>query len=129
MSLNPKTAVNMTRPHFAGEHSDLLDYFYELLTSLWERHYTSPVFAGDEMIFALGGNGYETVFSHLGFDALVEIKSPYASIDLRPSLEEYPPIVSISRFDSPEGMNVEAALRDFFKGIIDYYERGPRLRL
>ena len=27
------------------------------------------------------------------------------------------------------GMNPDEALRDFFKGIIDYYNEGPRLRL
>lgn len=129
MPLNPKTAVNLTKPQFAADHQVLLDYFYELLTSLWEQHYTSPIFAGDEMIFALGGNGYETVFSHLGFGALVEIRSPHATIDLRPTAQDDKTVVGISRFESADGMNTEAALRDFFKGIIDYYNEGPRLRL
>ena len=129
MPINPKTAVNLTKPQFAAEHRELLDYFYELLTSLWEQHYTSPIFAGDEMIFALGGNGYETVFSHQGFNGLIEIRSPYATIDLRPTPQDDSAAVSISRFESTDGMNVDEALRDFSKGIIAYYKEGPRLRL
>jgi len=129
MPLNPKTAVNLTKPEFASDHQVLLVYFYELLTSLWEEHYTSPIFAGDEMIFALGGNGYETVFSHMGFGGLVEIRSPHANIDLRPTPHDDKQVVGISRFESAGGMNPDEALRDFFKGIIDYYNEGPRLRL
>ena len=129
MPLNPKTAVNLTKPEFASDHQVLLVYFYELLTSLWEEHYTSPIFAGDEMIFALGGNGYETVFSHMGFGALVEIRSPHANIDLRPMPHDDKQVVGISRFESAGGMNPDEALRAFFKGIIDYYNEGPRLRL
>ena len=128
MAINPRTAVNLSKPIFKGEHSALLDHFYQLLEVLWERHYTSPVFAGDEMIFALGGNGYEIVLSHLGFQALVEIRSPHARIDLRPESDGSG--VSISNFESPEGLNTEEALREFLIGIVDYYDgAGPKLRL
>ena len=129
MPLNPKTVVSFTKPEFALDHQVLLDYFYELLTSLWEQHYTSPIFAGDEMVFALGGNGYETVFSHQGFGGLIEIRSPYANIDLRPAAQDEKSVVAISRFESADGMTVDDALRDFFSGIIAYYKEGPRLRL
>jgi hypothetical protein len=128
MALNPRTAVDLTRPVFKGPHATLLEHFYELLLALWEQHYTSPVFAGDEMIFALGGNGYEIVLSHLGFKTLVEIRSPHARIDLRPESDGSG--VTIANFESPEGLNIEEVFRDFSIGIVDYYEgNGPRLRL
>ena len=53
-----RAAVNLEKPVFKGEYRAILDEVYELLIRLWDEHYTSPVFAGDEMIFALGGNGY-----------------------------------------------------------------------
>jgi hypothetical protein len=57
MAVEAKAAVNLTKPVFKGEHQELLEEFYSVFRKLWDEHYTSPVFAGDEMIFALGGNG------------------------------------------------------------------------
>ena len=56
MAVEAKAAVNLTKPVFKGEHQELLEEFYSVFRKLWDEHYTSPVFAGDEMIFALGGN-------------------------------------------------------------------------
>lgn len=120
-----RAAVNLQRPEFSDEHSDLLDELATLIVRLWDEHYTSPIFAGDEMIFTLGGNGYEAVFSQLGFGGLVEIRSPHGSIDLRPGDSG----VGIARVESPEEAPVDELLRDFLKGIQNYYREGPRLRV
>jgi hypothetical protein len=120
-------AVNLERPVFTGEHSDLLNQTYALIVELWASHYTSPIFAGDEMIFALGGNGYTVVLSHLGFNTLVELQTPLGNIDLRPDAETG--AVSISRVDSPDDLSSDEILRELARGLIDYYERGPQLRV
>jgi hypothetical protein len=120
-----RAAVNLQRPGFSGEHSDLLDELAALIVRLWDEHYTSPIFAGDEMIFTLGGNGYVAVFSHEGFGALLEIRSPHGSVDLRPGDSG----VEIAKIESPEGVPADEILRDFLKGIQDYYREGPRLRV
>ncbi len=122
-----EAAVNLDRPKFSGEYAELLDQLYDVFVRLWEEHYTSPVFAGDEMIFALGGNGYMLVFSHLGYKTLFEARTPVGSIDLRPDAETGS--VSISRVDSPEGIPPDQLLRDLMTGLDDYYQNGPRLRL
>lgn len=123
--VKPRAAVRLLAPTFVGEHAATLAEFSTLLIRLWDAHYTSPIFAGEEMIFTLGGNGYFTVFSHEGFGGLVEIRSPHGSIDLRPDGDG----VSISKIDSHEEIAAEEILRDFIKGIQDYYREGPRLRV
>jgi hypothetical protein len=125
MAVEARAAVNLSKPLFKGDHADLLEGVYSTLVGLWERHYTSPVFAGDEMIFALGGNGHLIVFSNLGFETLVEVRTPRGSIELRPSEGA----VSIAKVDSPEGVPANKLLREFLAGIDDYYARGPRLRV
>lgn len=120
-------AVDLDRPVFKGENAALLDRVYELTLSLWEEHYTSPVFAGDEMIFALGGNGYTIVLSHLGFKTLVELRTPFGGVDLRP--DEAAGGVIVAKVDSPEDVPVDQLLTDLMRGLEDYYTNGPRLRL
>lgn len=120
-------AVNLERPVFSGEHSALLNQTFDLIVRLWDEHYTSPIFAGDEMIFALGGNGYTIVLSHLGFKTLVELQTPVGSVDLRPDPTSGE--VSISRADSPDDLSADEILRELSRGLIDYYERGPQLRV
>jgi hypothetical protein len=122
-----RAAVNLEKPVFKGEYRAILDEVYELLIRLWEEHNTSPVFAGDEMIFALGGNGYSVVFSHLGFQTLVELRTPQGGIDLRPEASSGG--VTIAKVDSPEGVPPQKLLRDLMKGLVDYYREGPRLRV
>jgi hypothetical protein len=50
-------AVNLDRPTFTGEHVALLNDTYDLIVKLWASHYTSPVFAGDEMILRSEATG------------------------------------------------------------------------
>jgi hypothetical protein len=127
MAVEAKAAVNLTKPVFKGEHQELLEEFYAVFRRLWDEHYTSPVFAGDEMIFALGGNGYVAVVSNLGFEALVEVKTQRGAIDLRPNAELGG--VAIAKVDSPDGTSADQLLRSFIDGIQDYYAGGPRLRV
>ena len=128
--VKPRAAVNLDQPVFKGEHAAQLEEFSAVLRRLWDEHYTSPIFAGEEMIFTLGGNGYEIVFSHQGYAALIEIRSPHGAIELRPDTEAAATGgVTIAKVDAPEGMPVGEMLRDFFAGIDDYYRRGPRLRV
>ena len=127
MSVQARAAVSLSRPSFKGGHAELLGEVFDLFLRLWEEHYTSPVFAGDEMIFTLGGNGYLLVFSHLGFEALVEVKTPHGGVELRPDAEAGG--VKIAKVDAPEGEQADDLLRSFIAGIQDYYARGPRLRV
>jgi hypothetical protein len=127
MGVEARAAVNLQKPTFVGNHTDLLDELYVLFLKLWDEHYTSPVFAGDEMIFTLGGNGYLLVFSHLGFAALIEVRTPRGTLELRPNAELGG--VAIAKVDSPEGVPADELLNEFLAGIQDYYARGPRLRV
>jgi hypothetical protein len=127
MGVEARTAVNLSKPAIRGDHADLLEELYVLFLKLWDEHYTSPVFAGDEMIFTLGGNGHLIVFSHLGFGALVEVRTPRGAVDLRPNAELGG--VAVAKVDSPEGLPADELLREFLAGIQDYYARGPRLRV
>ena len=127
MAVQARAAVNLKRPEFKGDHADLLSQVFDLFLKLWAEHYTSPVFAGDEMIFTLGGNGYHMVFSHLGFDTLVEVKTPRGAVELRPQAEAGG--VTIAKVEAPEGIPADKLLRDFMAGIQDYYALGPRLRV
>jgi hypothetical protein len=127
MAVQARAAVNLNRPSFKGEHTELLGQIFDLFLKLWEEHYTSPVFAGDEMVFTLGGNGYLLIFSNLGFETLVEVKTPRGSIELRPNPEAGG--VTIAKTEAPEGMTADEMLREFLAGIQDYYTSGPRLRV
>lgn len=127
MAVRPEAAVDLREPSFTGEQAELLGEIFTLFRKLWDEHFTSPIFAGEEMIFTLGGNGYVIVFSQAGFGGLVEIRSPHGAIDLRPEAESGR--VSISRIESFEEMPADKLLRDFISGISDYYRHGPRLRV
>ena|SRR2546423_9612302 len=127
MAVQARAAVNLNRPSFKGEHAELLGQVFDLFLKLWEEHYTSPVFAGDEMIFTLGGNGYLLIFSNLGFDTLVEVKTPRGSVELRPSADAGG--VTIAKIEVPEGVTASDLLRNFLTGIKDYYAGGPQLRV
>jgi hypothetical protein len=126
MPVQARAAVNLNQPVFKGEHAELLTQVFQLFLRLWEEHYTSPVFAGDEMIFTLGGNGYLLVFSQAGFEGLVEIKTPRGVIESRPQEGGG---AAVAKVEAPEGVAAEALLRDFLTGIQHYYARGPRLRV
>ena len=127
MAVQARAAVNLNRPSFKGEHTELLGQLFDFFLKLWEEHYTSPVFAGDEMIFTLGGNGYSLIFSNLGFDTLVEVKTPRGVVELRPHPEAGG--VTIAKVEAPEGAAADDLLREFMAGIKDYYAGGPRLRV
>jgi hypothetical protein len=127
MAVQARAAVNLRKPTFTGDQAALLAQLFELFLRLWEKHYTSPVFAGDEMIFTLGGNGHLLVFSHLGFETLVEVKTPRGALELRPQPTSGG--VTIAKVEAPEGVAPGELLREFMAGIEDYYARGPRLRV
>lgn len=126
MAVQARAAVNLNRPNFKGEHTELLGQVFDFFLKLWEEHYTSPVFAGDEMVFTLGGNGYLLIFSNLGFDTLVEVKTPRGGVELRPNPAGG---VTIAKVEAPEGVSGDDLLREFMTGIKDYYAGGPRLRV
>jgi hypothetical protein len=86
---------------------------------LQEEHGTSWVRAGDDRVYAFGGDGYIIVFDEKKWDGLVEVFTPKISVAIR---RQDGGAMSVSAADLDE-KGIKSALREAANAISKYYEK------
>lgn len=125
MSTNPDL-TEAPRPSFTGPYKKQLAELADLIDWLWAEHGMSWVKAGDEKVYAFGGDGTVLVFDEARWDALIEFVTPKGGVAIRPDAEGEVTVAA-------ENMD-EKAVKQLFREGIDalrrYYEnrywRTPR---
>lgn len=71
-------------PEFSGPYKELLVDLATVIEELRETHGTSFVNAGDDKVFAVGGDGTMVVFDESLWNGLVEVITPSGGISIKP---------------------------------------------
>jgi hypothetical protein len=107
-----------SKPKFVGPHKELMAELAELIDDLRKDHGTSYVRAGDDKVYALGGDGYLVVFDERLWRGLVEIFTPKNSITVKPN-DAGVPEISAGDLD---GKTIRDMLRSFVDSLRSYYD-------
>ena|ERR1044071_7261432 len=107
-----------TERNFAGPYQSLLAELAELIDWLWKEHDQSFVKAGDNKVYAFGGDGYVLVFDESQWDGMIELMAPNGAFTIKPE---------DGKINATSTIADEAASKKLFKETIDYirsyYER------
>jgi hypothetical protein len=108
-----------TERNFTGPYKSLLTELADLIDWLWSEHDKSFVKAGDDKVYAFGGDGYIVVLDESQWAGLIELITPNGAFTIKPG-EDGNTTVTSSNAD-------EKASKQSFKEAIDniknYYER------
>jgi hypothetical protein len=106
-----------TERKFEGPYKDLLAELASLIEWLQTEHDVSYVKAGDNKVYAYGGDGFALVMDELGLDGLIELITPKGALSIKPTDDGK---ISVT---AAEG---EAAAKEILRAGIDglrrYYE-------
>jgi hypothetical protein len=111
-------ATVTAKPVFSGPFRNLLGELAQLIDRLMEEHGTSFVKAGDDQVYALGGNGYNVVFDQNRWQGQVEIFTPTATLSVKPD-QGGTPVVNAGTLDEKA---TKQALRESIDHLASYYE-------
>jgi hypothetical protein len=75
--------TSRTRSGFTGPYREELAQLSDLLDWLWTEHGLSFVKAGDDKVYAFGGNGHVIVFDEAKWDGLIEIITPNGTASIK----------------------------------------------
>ena len=112
MSKNPNSPV------FAGPYKELLGELSNLITWLGEKHDLSFVKAGDNEVFAYGGNGYVVIFDETLWQGLVELSAPGCTFAIKPGENGQ---VTVTSSDADEKTS-KKVFKEAVAAIRKYYE-------
>jgi len=101
--------------NFEGPFKDSLKELASLIDWLQKEHDKSFVKAGDDKVYAFGGDGYVVVLDESLWDGLIEIVTPKGGLAIKPADDG-----KISVTSTVEG---EQAIRDLFRAGIDGVRR------
>jgi hypothetical protein len=73
-----------THPNFSGPYKALLEELASLIDWLWTEHDKSFVKAGDDKVYAFGGDGYVLVFDESQWGGLIEFMTPKGAFTIKP---------------------------------------------
>jgi hypothetical protein len=98
-------------PRFKGAYKDLLIELAATIETLWEEHGTSFVKAGDDKVFALGGEGFILVLDESKW-------APKGALSIKPGEDGQ---FQVSSAASDEKA-IKQILREGIDGLKHYYE-------
>jgi|SRR5215213_4935488 len=105
-------------PRFKGPYRDLLVELADFVDTLWQEHGTSFVKAGDDRVYAFGGNGFILVLDELKWEGLIELITPKGALSIKPGDGgQYEVISTIT-----DEKMIRQILRDGRDGLKSYYE-------
>src|SRR5437867_4006161 len=107
-----------TERNFEGPFKKLLSELASLIDWLETEHDKSYVKAGDNRIYAFGGDGIIVVLDESVWEGLIELITPKGGLSIKPGEGGKMTVTS-----TPEGdASVKELLRDGIAGIRTYYE-------
>ena len=104
---------------FDGPFKNLLTELAGLIDWLRTEHDKSYVKAGDDRVYAYGGNGYVLVLDESLWQGLIELITPGGGLSIKPGEDGK---VSVSSSTPAEAADIRKLLRDGIDGLKNYYE-------
>src|SRR5690242_11027357 len=109
---------SQTQTNFSGPYKDLLTDLAELIDWVNTNHDVSFVKAGDNAVYAYGGDGYTVVFDETLWRGLVELQAPDCTFAIKPGEDGR---VAVTSSNADEKISKQR-FKDAIKAIRDYYE-------
>jgi hypothetical protein len=110
-------ATATSAPKFSGPFKDLLAELAELMDWLWSEHGLSFVKAGDDKVYAFGGNGNVLVFDESKWNGLIEFITPKGGLSIKPGEDGKITVDTAGKDDK----TVKAIFREGIDAIRSYY--------
>lgn len=107
-----------TERNFDGPFKDLLSELASLIEWLRREHDKSYVKAGDDKVYAYGGDGFVVVLDDTVWDGLIELITPGGGVSIKPGDAGRIGVTSATEGDEA----VKQLLRDGIDGVRRYYE-------
>lgn len=95
-----------------------LDAFVAAVERVHEEHRVAFVAAGDERIYAYGGDGYVVILGEERFGGLVELETPSGSLRIEPGEGGRPAVTGAA-----DGTDADALLGEAARRLLRYYEK------
>lgn len=109
--------MTTTERNFEGPFKKLLAELAGLIHWLETEHDKSYVKAGDDKVYAFGGDGFVLVLDESVWDGLIEMITPQGGLSIKPGEDGKTTVTSAE----PDA-NVKEILRSGIEGIRKYYE-------
>ena len=106
-----------TERNFDGPYKDLLAELASLIEWLQTEHDVSYVKAGDDKIYAYGGDGFVLVMDESGLNGLIELITPKGSLSITPA-EDGKITVTAAEGEAA----AKEILREGIDGVRRYYQ-------
>ena len=107
-----------TERNFEGPFKGLLSELATLIDWLQTEHDKSYVKAGDDKVYAFGGDGFVVVLDESVWDGLIELITPKGGLSIKPGDDGKMSVTSSAQGDAA----VKEILREGIDGLRRYYE-------
>ena len=104
---------------FRGPYQKNLTELAELIDWLWSEHDKSFVKAGDDRVYAFGGNGYILVLDESKWDGSIEFITPSGTLTIKPGEGG---VIAVEAANQDE-KGIKQLLKSGTEGLRGYYER------
>ena len=104
---------------FRGTYQKQLTELAELIDWLWSEHDKSFVKAGDDRVYAFGGNGYIIVLDESRWDGTIEFITPAGTLTIKPGEGG---VIAVEAANQDE-KGTKQLLNSGIEGLRAYYER------
>jgi hypothetical protein len=106
-----------TEQKFEGPYKDLLAELASLIEWLQTEHDVSYVKAGDDKIYAYGGDGFVLVMDESGLSGLIELITPKGALSIQPADDGK---ITVTAAEGEAA--AKEILREGIDGVRRYYE-------
>jgi hypothetical protein len=111
-------ALPTAQVEFKGTFKRELSALRDLINKLWKDHGMSFVKAGDDKVYAFGGNKSMVVFDETLWEGLIELISPGGIITIKPAeINEF--VVSSNNLDD---LSMKKIMDEGINEIDDFYQ-------
>lgn len=107
-----------THPNFSGPYKDLLAELANLIDWLWTEHDKSFVKAGDDKVYAFGGEGNVIVLDESQWSGLIEFMTPKGAFTIKPGEEGKTNVTSTVQDEKA----AKQSFKEGIEAIKNYYE-------
>ena len=110
--------IAATERIFEGPHKELLSELASLIDWLQGEHDKSYVKAGDDKVYAFGGDGFVVVLDERVWDGLIELVTPKGGLSIKPGESGKITVTSAAEGE----VSVNQILREGIDGVRRSYE-------
>lgn len=107
-----------TERKFDGPYKELLSELASLIDWLQKEHDKSYVKAGDDKVYAFGGDGFVVVLDERVWDGLIELITPKGGVSIKPGDDGKISVTSAAEGEAA----VKQIIREGIDGVRQVYE-------